>query len=240
MAITAIETVYNGYKFRSRLEARWAVFFDAVGIEYEYEPEGLILSDGTPYLPDFYLPQFHSYFEVKSKHIKGTPAEKEARRKISDGSHCDTWSGIICFGDPYDHDMTIYCQDVSESSGGSYEGRVVFGYYLGTRIPMLFAWDDYRDRTFLNTFESSHTIPMQTDCGYQYTHNPFVTGEIINAELTARQARFEHGEAPKPVVIFRRKPNLEINKMGLETLLKDNEFLNNIEKLAKQFMEMEE
>lgn len=26
MGITAIETVYNGYKFRSRLEARWAVF----------------------------------------------------------------------------------------------------------------------------------------------------------------------------------------------------------------------
>ena len=199
-----------------------------------------MLSDGTLYLPDFYLPQFYSFFEVKGKHIKDTPEEIEARRKISDGSHSDTWSGIICFGDPYDHDMTIYCQDVSESSGGSYEGRVVFGYYLGTRIPMLFAWDDCRDRTFLNTFESSHTIPMQTDCGYQYTHNPFVTGEIINAELTARQARFEHGEAPKPVVVFRRKPNLEINKMGLETLLKDNEFLNNIEKLAKQFMEMEE
>jgi len=38
--IKAIETVYNGYKFRSRLEARWAVFFDALGIEYEYEKEG--------------------------------------------------------------------------------------------------------------------------------------------------------------------------------------------------------
>ena len=30
----AIETEYNGYRFRSRLEARWAVFFDALGIEY--------------------------------------------------------------------------------------------------------------------------------------------------------------------------------------------------------------
>ena len=28
--IKAIETVYNGYRFRSRLEARWAVFFDAL------------------------------------------------------------------------------------------------------------------------------------------------------------------------------------------------------------------
>lgn len=48
-----IETIYNGYRFRSRLEARWAVFFDALGVEYEYEPEGFDLGDGMYYLPDF-------------------------------------------------------------------------------------------------------------------------------------------------------------------------------------------
>ena len=58
----AIQTEYKGYLFRSRLEARWAVFFDAMGIEWEYEPEGIVLSDGTNYLPDFYLPHFHCYF----------------------------------------------------------------------------------------------------------------------------------------------------------------------------------
>jgi len=52
--IKAIETVYNGYRFRSRLEARWAVFFDTLGIEYRYEPEGFDL-DGIWYLPDFFL-----------------------------------------------------------------------------------------------------------------------------------------------------------------------------------------
>ena len=52
--IKAIETVYNGYRFRSRLEARWAVFFDALGLEYEYEPEGFSLGAGG-YLPDFRL-----------------------------------------------------------------------------------------------------------------------------------------------------------------------------------------
>ena len=51
--IKAIETVYNGYRFRSRLEARWAVFFDALGVEYEYEPEGFKLPSGKCYLPDF-------------------------------------------------------------------------------------------------------------------------------------------------------------------------------------------
>lgn len=38
--IKAKETRYNGYRFRSRLEARWAVFFDTLGIKYEYEKEG--------------------------------------------------------------------------------------------------------------------------------------------------------------------------------------------------------
>ena len=49
----AIETEYKGYKFRSRLEARWAVFFDIIGIRWEYEPAGIVLSEGPPYLPDF-------------------------------------------------------------------------------------------------------------------------------------------------------------------------------------------
>lgn len=52
--IKAIETAYKGYRFRSRLEARWAVFFDACGFKWEYEPEGYNI-DGVQYLPDFRL-----------------------------------------------------------------------------------------------------------------------------------------------------------------------------------------
>ena len=33
--IKAIDTQYDGQRFRSRLEARWAVFFNAVGLTYE-------------------------------------------------------------------------------------------------------------------------------------------------------------------------------------------------------------
>ena len=51
----AIETEYNGHRFRSRLEARWAVFFDACGVKWEYEPEGFDLYNGDHYLPDFEL-----------------------------------------------------------------------------------------------------------------------------------------------------------------------------------------
>jgi len=55
--IKAIETEYAGCRFRSRLEARWAVFFDHLGIKWEYEHEGLDI-DGVRYLPDFVLPAF--------------------------------------------------------------------------------------------------------------------------------------------------------------------------------------
>lgn len=64
----AIETVYNGYRFRSRLEARWAVFFDTLGVRYEYEKEGYELHVGAKrihYLPDFWLPGLGCFVEIK-------------------------------------------------------------------------------------------------------------------------------------------------------------------------------
>jgi len=62
--LKAIETIYSGFKFRSRLEARWAVFFDTLGIPYEYEPEGFELPSGW-YLPDFWLPEQELWIEIK-------------------------------------------------------------------------------------------------------------------------------------------------------------------------------
>ena len=59
------ETHYKGYRFRSRLEARWAVFFDKCDIKYDYEPEGFELSNGESYLPDFFLPEYNIFVEVK-------------------------------------------------------------------------------------------------------------------------------------------------------------------------------
>ena len=50
--IPAIETRAYGCRFRSRLEARWAVFFTTAGFIWEYEPEGAALPSGN-YLCDF-------------------------------------------------------------------------------------------------------------------------------------------------------------------------------------------
>lgn len=69
MSVKAIETAYKGCRFRSRLEARWAVFFDTLGLKWEYEPEGFELKSGR-YLPDFRLwltPEAYCWFEVKGR-----------------------------------------------------------------------------------------------------------------------------------------------------------------------------
>lgn len=67
--IKAIETIYGGCRFRSRLEARWAVFFTRLGLDWEYEPQGFVVGRRfgrpRPYLPDFYLPNLGLYVEIK-------------------------------------------------------------------------------------------------------------------------------------------------------------------------------
>ena len=74
--LKAIETVYNGYRFRSRTEARWAVFFDTLDIVYEYEKEGYNLGEAGWYLPDFWLPKQQCWIEVKGD----TPTEEERNK----------------------------------------------------------------------------------------------------------------------------------------------------------------
>jgi len=80
--VKAIPTTYRGVRFRSRLEAQYATFFDAIGTVWQYEPEGYI-SGSTKYLPDFWLPDVASrgkpggvYFEVKP----GSPLEGEIHK----------------------------------------------------------------------------------------------------------------------------------------------------------------
>src|SRR4029077_8323850 len=58
--IAAIPTIYAGRRYRSRLEARWAAFFDQLGWRHEYEPYDL-----GRWSPDFLLPGFGLLVEVK-------------------------------------------------------------------------------------------------------------------------------------------------------------------------------
>ena len=69
------ESIYDGVVYRSQTEARWAVFFDVLGVEHKYEPERIKLSSGETYLPDFFIRDFKAYFEVKPSNEKIVTAE---------------------------------------------------------------------------------------------------------------------------------------------------------------------
>lgn len=78
MKNNAIETEYKGYRFRSRTEARWAVFFDTLGIRWEYELQGYRVGvRQVKYLPDFYMPEWDKFVEIKAlKNIELSEVEK--------------------------------------------------------------------------------------------------------------------------------------------------------------------
>lgn len=68
-------TIFKGIKYRSRLEARWAVFFDSLNIiaKYEHEKFNLIINgQRVACIPDFYIPiqggfSESIYFEIRPK-----------------------------------------------------------------------------------------------------------------------------------------------------------------------------
>lgn len=85
--IKAIETRYNGRHYRSRLEARWAVFFDTLGLSYEYEPEGFEF-DGMRYLPDFYIREWDAYVEIKGTLAAANDDRRKHRAFVSQKQSC--------------------------------------------------------------------------------------------------------------------------------------------------------
>lgn len=95
MTPKAIETRYKGYRFRSRLEARWAVFFDTLGVEWEYEKEGYDLGEAGYYLPDFWLPKHGLFVEIKGTEPTDWERDKAAALVNATGFGC-----LIMVGTP--------------------------------------------------------------------------------------------------------------------------------------------
>jgi hypothetical protein len=99
-ALTPIPTRYKGYHFRSRLEARWAVFFDALGLKWQYEVEGFTLPSGTRYLPDFCVQgpgAYRYWYEVKPQGVESDPKFDEFKRTVEALSN---GVAVLLSGDP--------------------------------------------------------------------------------------------------------------------------------------------
>lgn len=169
MTIKAIETQYNGYRFRSRLEARWAVFFDAMGIEWTYEPEGFDI-DGVWYLPDFFFHKFGCYAEVKPEQF--TQEQFSLCYALEDG--CILLDGIPEPKFYYCTRSGFWDKSTCSDEYRKYTSNDIYG-----RI--LFEWSVYKDRLWYSFGEG-------IDC--------YILDETFSAIEKSKSARFEHGEHP--------------------------------------------
>jgi hypothetical protein len=134
--VKAIETLYKGYRFRSRLEARWAVFFDALEIGWEYEPEGFELDDvGTRYLPDFRVESSHyppsCWFEIKPF----SPSAEEQRRASVLAKESNQLAFIFS-GDPYS--PTSYHSFNREGVASKYSGAAMHDLNIAAGFALVF------------------------------------------------------------------------------------------------------
>lgn len=181
--VRSLETKYKGYRFRSRLEARWAVFFDSLRLPWEYEKEGFDLggTDGY-YLPDFWLPtvSLRGYSpDGVWVEIKGERIENDDKKTIafahSNNDDDPGRNAVLFHGLPLEDEEAFQC--------GPW-------------------WDNcmlickcYNPNCGHIKIEFSESNYMQCDrCGHRRSDNEHP--DLLKAADTARAARFEHGKRP--------------------------------------------
>lgn len=191
--IKAIETVYKGYRFRSRLEARWAVFFDACGYDWEYEVEGYHLPCGTYYLPDFRISGKDSNGDYNIFLIEVKPNSLGVEDKKANAFQ-NALLHLADYNDDYDEldkFITGYGDFIIVDGTPDrklYTGTMPFN-GSGGRMWMMEPW--YRDRpSFWNDGDDYMEILKMLGANE-------ASFDCFSPVNEARSARFEHGETPR-------------------------------------------
>jgi hypothetical protein len=201
----AIETFYKGYHFRSRLEARWAVFFDTLGLPWKYEDQGFeakVNGETVRYLPDFFLPcRFEEggiFVEVKGdKNALKKDWEKHANMHDYGGilpnfhgSYGENKGLILLSEIPEPSSSKAYFHPILQHYKGlvkSYGSFTPYGFEVvrQSRLIELLGIDPIHGLD-----SSDEDWDIDTKQVHTYKHYP----NVMNAYTAARSARFEHGQ----------------------------------------------
>lgn len=223
--LKAIETVYRGYRFRSRLEARWAVCFDTLDIAYEYEPQGFDLG-GVPYLPDFYLPDLRWWIEIKPERPTSTDLMKCGRFGAALHAEFDErWNAYTngrtkkerASEPPEQADFAVLVGTPGEAMAVRFYGALPVNYELAecalcrrlimTQVREGSSWETngaHRDMYHCEWCDTRDRAGSGPNSDQAYFHKgDVVVGYDVRrsprleaAYARARAARFEHGEQP--------------------------------------------
>lgn len=200
-SLKPIQTRAYGCLFRSRLEARYALFMTELGVKWHYEPEGFSLEAGN-YLPDFFLPQVGE---------KGSWLEIKPHGTGSYFGYCASWGGRNAMPRINDKRMDEFGRLAMDAGQSFY-----IAYGLPSHAFFSSSSPDYDEEGYLESLFDPHlwcvcncgkTVGIEFDgrggrikcscCGSGgdkgYSHDHPL---IIAAANAARSARFEHGEAP--------------------------------------------
>lgn len=203
-----IETIYNGYRFRARNEARWAVFFDTVGLPYEYEKEGFVLDDGAKYLPDFWLPSLRMWVEIKSAidivetmSLDADPFSIPVIQKLRSCEmfqlmrrfrNSQEWPVACIIGQPGKHRIWFFGWDMSDSSAGEFEDDNARWCIANGKVTL----DVHIKNWGREIYSDSLYGPILEHFTYARDYKS-IYYPIKTALKKARQARFEYGEKPE-------------------------------------------
>lgn len=117
--IKAIETEYNGQKFKSRLEANMARILNLMGYNWKYEPKSFLLDNGVHYQPDFFVPRLNLWIETRgysnnkgNKQIEGFkkrlfPNQEEMGKRQNSERNIDYNPDFLIVGP----DEVKFCED---------------------------------------------------------------------------------------------------------------------------------
>ena len=230
--LKAIETRYAGHRFRSRLEARWAVFFDSLGWGWNYEPEGYELPCSGWYLPDFLVtpPPEDGWFakqfwvEVKPQRESGLDiAEENKLRELAcrtgifgffgldsnfKSSHREIYQFSCAFGDP--EEPYVWCDRLF--TGGAVPHSIFSPLRSREERESLVVDPDDRLR-FLRELD---------DLLLEATRPSKVSFDRVErAQAAALSARFEHGETPEPDLFKEVEAStIAVGRYSFEDLIK--------------------
>lgn len=181
-SLRPIDTYFGGHRFRSRLEARWAVFFNKLGVTFDYEPEGFKLAGGLWYLPDFWLPQVSMWAEVKPNDCRDRLViDFEAIQKAAGLSMESNHAVLILDGRPRDVNYWALYPELVDPVGWDWVDVLMTD-------PNEYHLTESRFYASTGANYPEHLPDGQSAWMHDGLTHPAV--------LAAQQARFEHGERP--------------------------------------------